>query len=95
MIEILQKEDSVEFKVRVVPRASRTEITGEFASALRIRIASAPVDGAANDELICFLAKTFGTAKTSVEIIGGQTSKTKRIRIMGISAEQAKSTLGL
>lgn len=53
--------------------------------ALKIRIASPPVDGAANGELIKLLAKTFGVRKADVEITGGQTSKTKRIRIANLS----------
>lgn len=95
MIEILERTDSVEFRVKVVPRASKTEFAGEFDSAIRIRLASAPVDGAANEELVRFLAKTFGVAKASVGILRGQASKTKRIRILGITAKQAKSALGL
>ncbi|HBR58759.1 MAG TPA: hypothetical protein DEA22_15025, partial [Blastocatellia bacterium] len=51
MIEFVQTSLGVEFTVRVVPRASKSAVAGEYESALRVRIASAPVDGAANDEL--------------------------------------------
>ncbi len=69
--------------MRVVPRASKSEIVGELDGALKIRIAAPPADGAANAELIKLLAKTFGVTKSAVEIIGGQTSKTKQIKISG------------
>ncbi|MBX3245208.1 MAG: YggU family protein [Acidobacteria bacterium] len=84
----------IEFLVRVVPRASRTEIVGELDGALKVRISSPPVDGAANAEIIKFLAKTFGLAKSNIEIVSGQASKAKRIRITGVTAEQARRSFG-
>ena len=81
MIQFTEKENTVVFAVRVVPRASRSEIVGEHEGALKVRIASPPVDGAANAELIKLLAKTFGVAKSEVEIVGGQTSKLKQVKI--------------
>jgi uncharacterized protein len=77
-------EDGVlTFQVRVVPRASRSEIAGEHDGALRIRIAAPPVDGAANDELIRFLARALGLTRSAVAIIAGETSKLKRVRVHG------------
>lgn len=70
------------FSVRVIPRSSRTEIVGEYDGAVKIKIASPPVDGAANQELIRFLAKTFAISKSSVSIISGETSKHKRIKLI-------------
>lgn len=87
MINYVAKDNAVIFTVRVVPRASKSEIVGEHDGALKVRIASPPVDGAANAELIKLLAKTFSVPKSAVEIIGGQTSKTKQIRIADINAE--------
>lgn len=81
MIELTEKDGAVIFNVRVVPRASRNEIVGEHDGAMKVRIASPPVNGAANTELIKLLAKRFGVAKSDVEIVGGETSKSKRIKI--------------
>lgn len=92
-MNIVENDGSVTFTVRVVPRASRSEIIGEHDGALKVRIASPPVDGAANAELIKLLAKQFGVSKSNVEIIGGQTSKTKQIRINGITAAQIAAVL--
>jgi uncharacterized protein (TIGR00251 family) len=49
---------------------------------------SPPVDGAANDELIRLLAKTFGVTRSAIEVVAGQNSKTKRIRILGAAPEK-------
>ncbi len=67
--------------VRVVPRASKSEVVGEIDGVLKVRISAPPVDGAANAELIKLLAKHFGVSKSSVEIVSGSTSKTKILRI--------------
>ncbi|MBK6751190.1 MAG: YggU family protein [Pyrinomonadaceae bacterium] len=92
-MNIVEMGGTVTFTVRVVPRASKSEIIGEHDGALKVRIASPPVDGAANTELIKLLAKQLGVSKSNVEIIGGQTSKTKQIRITGITTAQIASVL--
>jgi uncharacterized protein (TIGR00251 family) len=84
-MKIAEKEGSVIFSLRVVPRASRTEIVGIHDGALKVRIASPPVDGAANIEIVRFLAKTFGVSKSDIFILSGETSKTKRIKITNLS----------
>ena len=89
MINLTEKDGGIIFKVRVVPRASKSEIVGEHDGDLKVRIASPPVDGAANEELIRLLAKTFDVPKSNVEIISGHTSKTKQIKI----APASKSAL--
>lgn len=84
-MEISEIDSSIIFSIRVVPRASRTEIVGIHDETLKIRIASPPVDGAANAEIIRFLAKTFGVSKRDVFILSGETSKNKRIKIENLS----------
>lgn len=83
MIRFTEKDGSLIFTARVVPRASKSEIVGELDGALKVRIASPPIDGAANAELIKVLAKKFNVSKSAVEILSGQTSKTKQIKIIG------------
>jgi uncharacterized protein (TIGR00251 family) len=74
--------------VRVIPRASKSEIVGEIDGSLKVRIASPPVDGAANEEVIKLLAKSFEVAKSALSIVSGATSKTKRVRVIGATPEQ-------
>lgn len=83
MIEFTEKDGAIIFNVRVVPRASKSEIVGEHDGALKVRIASPPVDGAANEELIRLLAKAFEVSRSAVEILSGHTSKVKHVRIEG------------
>ena len=81
MIDFTEKDNALTFAVRVVPRASKSEIVGAFDGALKVRLSAPPVDGAANAELVKVLAKHFGVARSDVVIVGGQTSKTKQVKI--------------
>lgn len=88
MIEFTEKDDAIVFNVRVVPRASKSEIVGEHDGALKVRIAAPPVDGAANDELVKLLAKSFHVAKSAAAIISGHSSKLKQVKITGAGPEK-------
>ena len=59
-------------------------MTGRHGDAVKIRIAAAPVDGAANDELIRFLAERLRISRTAIEITAGHTSRRKNITITGM-----------
>jgi uncharacterized protein (TIGR00251 family) len=83
VIHYSEKDRGLTFAVRIVPRASRSEIAGEYNGALRIRIAAPPVDGAANRELVRLLAKSFKLPQNAVEIVSGAGSKNKVIHIAG------------
>jgi uncharacterized protein (TIGR00251 family) len=83
VIQYSEKDRGLMFAVRIVPRASRTEIAGEYNGALRIRIAAPPVEGAANRELIRLLAKLFKLPQNAVEIISRAASKNKIVHIAG------------
>jgi uncharacterized protein (TIGR00251 family) len=75
------------FEVHVVPRSSRSEVVGEHNGALRVRIAAPPVDGAANEELIRIMAKTFDVSRSAVKIVSGHGGKLKQIGIEGSTNE--------
>ena len=81
------------FTVRVIPRSSTTEIVGEHDDALKIKLKSPPVDGAANEELIRFLSKLLAIPKASINIVSGETSRSKRIRVSNISLSQINEIL--
>ena len=81
-----EDEHAVTLSVRVVPRASRSEIAGYHDGALRIRVAASPVEGAANRELIKFLSKSFRVPQSAVTIISGSNSRNKIVRITNPSA---------
>ncbi len=77
----------------MIPRAGRSGFAGLRDGALLVKLAAAPVDGAANDELIALLAKALRVPKRDVTIVSGERSRTKRIRIAGIDREQALAKL--
>ena len=93
MVEYTEADGAITFAVRVVPRASKTAVAGEHDGALRVRVAAPPVEGAANEELIRFLAKEFGVPARDVEIRSGHASKTKVVRVVGASAERLMSLI--
>ena len=80
--------------VRAQPRSSRAGIDGVVGDAVKVRIRCAPVDGKANKELVETLADAFGVAKSRVEFKSGETSKTKRILLRGVSAADTRRVLG-
>ena len=94
MLELNEKDGGVTIRVRVQPRASRTEIIGEHAGAIKIRVAAPPVDGKANEECRRYLAKLLKVGATSVEIISGDSSRDKVIRVSNISALRILEALG-
>lgn len=69
--------------VHVQPRASRTEIAGRHGDALKIRLAAPPADGAANRELVRFLAAQLGVPRRAVVILSGETSRRKVVAVQG------------
>ena len=77
----------VVLEVRVIPRASRSGIGGTRDSALLVRVNAAPVDGAANAELIELLADLLGIPKRSLTIVAGDRGRLKRVRIDGVTKD--------
>ena len=94
MLELNEKDGAVTIKVRVNPRAPKTELAGEHNGALKLRIASPPVDGKANEECRRYLAKLLKVSATSVEIISGESSRDKVIRVSNTSARRVLEALG-
>jgi uncharacterized protein (TIGR00251 family) len=69
-------------KVKVTPRAARTEFAGEMADGtMKIRVAAPADKGLANTELCDFLARHYGVPRAQVEVISGQTATRKLVRI--------------
>lgn len=82
-------------EVRVVPRAAKSGIAGFRAGAILVRIGAAPVDGAANAELIETLAEALDVPRRAVTLVTGATARTKRVRVEGLSRDEALGRLGL
>jgi uncharacterized protein (TIGR00251 family) len=93
LIEIQQRDATVCFAVRVQTRASRDEVAGEWAGALKIRLAALPVEDKANEALCDFLSTVLKISKSAVRILSGERSRDKRVEIRGVSADQVRNLL--
>jgi uncharacterized protein (TIGR00251 family) len=83
----------VEIDVRIIPRARKTEVGGVRENALLVRVAEPPVEGAANDALIQFLARLLRVPPQSVRITAGLHSRRKRVAIDGATLEAVRDRL--
>jgi len=92
---IVDRPGGCSLTVRVVPRARRTEVAGSRGDALLVRLAAPPVEGAANDALVAFLAERLGVTRRAVALVSGARSREKRLHIAGVSAAEAARRLGL
>ena len=86
-------KDGAILTVHVQPKASTTECVGIHGDAIKIRVAAPPVDGAANDELIRFLAQTLSLPLAAVCIEPGTGGRHKRVRLRGVTAERVLASL--
>ena len=81
-----KRDNTLTVNIKVEPRSSRSGIVGPYGDALKVKLTSPPVEGKANKELIEMLAKEFGITKKDVEIISGQSSKNKVVRLNGVKS---------
>jgi uncharacterized protein (TIGR00251 family) len=81
--------DGISINVRVIPRARKTELAGTREEALLVRLSAPPVDGAANDELVSFIASLLDVPRRNVSIQSGAHSRHKRLRVTGIDVATA------
>ena len=79
--------------VRIQPRASRNEVVSMEEGGFKIRLTAPPVDGAANEALVRFLAERLSVSQSQIEIVAGHTGRQKLIRIKGILRENAERSL--
>ena len=74
--------------VRVIPRSPRTRVDGMRGGAILIRLKAPPVEGAANDALIAFLADALHVPRRNIRIVSGEKSRDKRIAVTGLAHDQ-------
>lgn len=84
---------NVILSLHVQPGAKKTEVAGPHGDALKIRLAAPPVDGKANAALLAFVAAKVGVGRTAVELVSGQTSRAKRVRIAAATPEAIRAAL--
>ena len=79
--------------MRLQPRARRSEVAGERAGAIVIRVTAPPVDGKANAALCAFVAERAGVARSRVEVVRGKTSSDKIVRVEGVDVAALRAAL--
>ncbi|NLR76489.1 DUF167 domain-containing protein [Leeia aquatica] len=69
--------------LHIQPGAKRSEVVGVHGEALKIRLAAPPVDGKANAALLAFLATQLNIPQRQLELLSGETSRSKRVKVSG------------
>jgi len=92
-LDLQETADGITIKIKVQPRASKNEIRGITEHALRVRLTAPPVDGEANIACSAFLGQFFGVAKSRVTVVSGHTSRSKLVKITGVSYQQVLERL--
>jgi len=89
-----EQAGGVLLSVKLQPRASKNEIGEPLGDELRIKVTAPPVDAAANQALIHLLADVLDCARGRIELIRGQTSRHKLIRLTGFTVAEVANCLG-
>ncbi len=92
-IELKTRDGAVELGIWAKPRAAKSRLLGVRNGQLEVAIAAAPVDGAANEELIRLLASHFGISRSQVELVAGQAGRTKRVRLRGLPEQAVRALI--
>jgi uncharacterized protein (TIGR00251 family) len=79
--------------LHVVPRARATAVAGMHGEAVKIRVAAPPVDGAANAELLRFVAARLGVPASTVTIAAGAGGRRKTIAVRGVGSDEIRRAL--
>jgi len=87
------ERDAVVLRVHVQPGAGRSAIVGRHGDSLKVRVAAPPVDGRANAAAIALIAATLGVNESAVELVSGERSRIKRMRVVGIEADDVEARL--
>jgi uncharacterized protein (TIGR00251 family) len=93
MLDLQQNGADVLLPVAVQPRASRTAVAGLHSSALKLLLTAPPVEGAANDACLRFLADLLGISRARLSIVRGMKARQKLIRITDMSIDALRTRL--
>ena len=93
MIEMRECEGGVTLTVRVQPKSSADRILGEHGGALKVSVTAAPEKGKANAAVIALLSEKLGVPKSAIEVVRGETSRLKTVRIRGVAKETVSALL--
>ncbi|MFC1559840.1 DUF167 domain-containing protein [Candidatus Margulisiibacteriota bacterium] len=93
-MEIIEEKSAVLFQVKVQPKSSVNKVVGQEGGKLKVRITSPPVEGKVNSALVDLLAVFFGVKRSSIGIVKGLKSRSKIVRVEGLSREDLTERIG-
>ena len=94
MIPVHETPLGVTFAVKVHPRARKNAITGELGDTLKVSLTAPPIEGKANEACIEFFANLLKVPRSSVTIAAGQSSRSKIVRVVGLTAIEIRTRIG-
>ena len=89
-LAIAERDGRVHFAIRLIPRASRSALSGVREGILHVRVTAAPVNGAANRALVELLGKTLHVGPTAIRIESGATSSRKQLSVPSAALERLR-----
>lgn len=87
--------DGCALAVKVVPRASRSEIVGVDSQGLRVRLQAPPVDGKANTALVKLLSEALDLPRRAIAVVSGEASRRKRVHVIGMTPIEIRQRFNL
>jgi uncharacterized protein (TIGR00251 family) len=85
----------IRLRLHVQPRASRSELAGRHGDAIKVRLTAPPVDGAANEALLRFLAVWLHVPQSALRLVAGEGRRSKMVSVEAMTPEVASRRLGL
>ena len=82
---IKETSEGLVLSILATPRASKSKIVGEHDGRLKVALKAPPVDGAANQELVDFLAKCLALPKRDIRLVSGESGRRKSVVIANLS----------
>lgn len=92
-LSLREEAGAVTFQVKVAPRAARERVLGVQAGALKVALTAPPVDGAANQALLQFVAHLLGVPVRDVSLLHGERARIKTLRVSGMDAASVRAVL--
>ena len=88
MVPIHDTPIGATFAIKVHPRGKKNAVTGELGDALKLSLTAPPVEGRANEACIEYFANLLKVPRSSVTIASGESSRSKVVRVAGLSAAE-------
>lgn len=85
--------EGIVLRIHVQPGAGRSAVVGRHGDALKVRVAAPPIEGRANEACRSLVSEVLGVPEPDVELVSGQSSRTKRFRLNGLDAEEGEKRI--